>query len=290
MEEDKDKLNTLTDQRPFFLVYQDFLKSDVLDTPYQKLLFIALKSYANSNNTCFPSIGKLAKITKMSKRKVQTTLKELEEKKVLKRMKRVSENKGTTSNLYTLIDVKEVWENNKEIEPQQTTITEEEKNKMIRLLEQSGYTVTQTKKEVPASNTTSEASTPNTYKNYTKNVSSCQENEQYSLVHVKKMYEYDILVNDYPYKINEINAVFNILYEVLNTTQKTIRVNKQNKSVNVVKTKLLKLTYEEIMYCIKKYEEQTQTITNHRSYIVTMLYNAKEQMELDITNSAASCI
>lgn len=288
---EEDKLKTLTDQRPFFLVYQDFLKSNVLDTPYQKLLFIALKSYANSDNTCFPSISKLAEITKMSKRKVQTTLKELEEKKVLKKVKRISENGGMTSNLYTLIDVKEVWENNKEIEPQKTTITEEEKNKMIKLLEQSGYTVTQTKKEVPASKpTTAEANTPNNYKKYTKNVSSCQDNEQYSLVDVKKMYEYNILTNDYPYKVNEIDAVFNILYEILNTTQKTIRVNKQNKSVNIVKSKFLKLTYEEIMYCIKKYQEQTQTIKNHRSYIITMLYNCKEQMELDITNSVASCI
>ena len=36
----RSKLKASTDERPFFLVYQDFIKSDVLDTAEQKLLFI----------------------------------------------------------------------------------------------------------------------------------------------------------------------------------------------------------------------------------------------------------
>ena len=52
----------------------------------------------------------------------------------------------------------------------------------------------------------------------------------------------------------------------------------------VVIGKLMKLDYSEIMYCIEKYSEQTERIKNPTAYMLTLLYNAKEQMNLDISN------
>ncbi len=52
----------------------------------------------------------------------------------------------------------------------------------------------------------------------------------------------------------------------------------------IVIGKLMKLDYSEIMYCIEKYSEQTERIKNPTAYMLTLLYNAKEQMNLDIAN------
>lgn len=52
----------------------------------------------------------------------------------------------------------------------------------------------------------------------------------------------------------------------------------------VVISKLMKLDYSEIMYAIDKFAEQTERIKNPTAYMLTLLYNAKEQMNLDITN------
>ena len=76
------KIQSATDQRPFIMVYQDFLESDLLDNYYQKLVYIYLKKFADSNNQCFPSIKKLSSLTKIGTTKVKQTLAELEAKGV----------------------------------------------------------------------------------------------------------------------------------------------------------------------------------------------------------------
>ena len=49
-------------------------------------------------------------------------------------------------------------------------------------------------------------------------------------------------------------------------------------------SKLMKLTYSGIMYAIEKFKEQTERIKNPTSYMLTLLYNAEEQRNLDIAN------
>lgn len=59
----KKKFQTATDQRHFVMLYHDFLESDLLKTSYEKMLFIALKKFADSKNQCFPSLNKLSEIS-----------------------------------------------------------------------------------------------------------------------------------------------------------------------------------------------------------------------------------
>ena len=68
------KIKSATDQRPFIMVYQDFLESDLLDNHYQKLVYVYLKKFADSKNQCFPSVKTLSKLTKISVNKVKLTL------------------------------------------------------------------------------------------------------------------------------------------------------------------------------------------------------------------------
>lgn len=284
----RSKLKASTDERPFFLVYQDFIKSDVLDTAEQKLLFIILKSFANSNNTCFPSFQKLASISKLSKRKVQSTLKELEAKGVLKIEKRLREDGGLSSNLYTLYDFKEMWLSDSD-EELAAAVDIYEERKMIKALRAKGYSVEKEKGlvSIPAKVTdTSVQKSIKSIDNYKKNVVSCQESVvcSYNFDVLRTLYEYDIMVSDYPDMKQDIDVVMNILYDTLNTDSETIRINRQDKPASIVKAKLLKLTPSNIIYAINRYKEQTERINNPQGYIITLLYNSIEQMHLDIQN------
>ena len=92
------------------------------------------------------------------------------------------------------------------------------------------------------------------------------------------------MVNDKPLWQRDIDAVFSILHTALNTTKETIRVCGEDKPTKSVIIKLMKLDYSEIMYCVEKYSEQTERIENPIAYMLTLLYNAKERMNLDISN------
>lgn len=138
------KSKSITEQRPFIIIYHDFLESDLLNT-YEKMVFIALKKFADSNNQCFPSLKKLANVTKMSKRKIQDTLKELEQKHIIGIKSRLNVNSGHTSNLYTLYDFKEVWDSSSS---EAAAIDKIEEKHMIESLIAKGYNVTKKKELV----------------------------------------------------------------------------------------------------------------------------------------------
>jgi hypothetical protein len=120
--------------------------------------------------------------------------------------------------------------------------------------------------------------------NGTTNSVKSQVPERYTIEKIRNIFDYDIIISDRPSYQREIDAVMNILHTTLNTTKPTIRIAGEDKPSEVVIGKLMKLTFNEIMYCIDKYLEQTERIKNPKSYMLTLLYNAKEQLELDLTN------
>ena len=282
------KIKSVTDQRPFIMVYHDFLDSDVIGS-HEKMVFIALKKFADSKNQCFPSLKKLSDVTGLSKRKIQDTLKELEQKHIITIESRLRADGGTTSNLYTLYDFKELW-NAGSSEEMAAVVDEYEDKKLISLLEAKGYTVIKEKEPdttEPTKDQLNQAlmnnSSLNLY-NYITDDAKSQELERYTIDQIRQIFDYDILVNDKPLWQRDIDSVFSILHTALNTTKETIRVDREDMPTKVVIDKLKKLDYSEIMYCIEKYNEQTDRIKNPTAYMLTLLYNAKEQMNLDISN------
>ncbi len=285
------KIASATDQRPFILIYQDFLESELLDNHYQKLVYIYLKKFADSNNQCFPSIKKLSRLTKIGTTKVKQTLAELEEKGIISKVNRNRTDGGKTSNLYTLYDFAEIW---KVGSSENTAAVAEEVSeaKMIAALKERGYKVI--KEKEPDTLSTDQSSNASSTKfnqfdvvNTTINSSGSQEKERYSLEEIKLLYDYDTMIEDNPLYKKDIDSVMDILHTNLNTTKKTIRINGEDKSAMIVISKLMKLTYSEVMYAIEKFKEQTDRIKNPTSYMLTLLYNAKEQMNLDITNQVS---
>ncbi len=283
------KIQPATDQRPFIMVYQDFLESELLDNHYQKLVYIYLKKFADSKNQCYPSVKKLSKLTKISVHKIKITLAELEDKGIIAKKNRTRPDGGKSSNLYTLYDYRELW-NAGSSEEVAAVIDGIQEKYMIEALTAKGYYVTK-EKGLASEPTKAHTQAPQLNQfdivNTTTNSGESQDLERYTLDQIKQLFDYDIMIQDNPYRQQDIDSVMNILYTTMNTTKATIRISGEDKPSMVVIGKLMKLSYSEIIYAIEKYQEQTERIKNPTSYMLTLLYNAKEQMNLDITNQVS---
>ena len=283
------KIRSATDQRKFTIVYNDFLESDLLDK-HEKLVYIAIKRFAdNETLTAFPSLKTLHKMTGISVRWIKKSIEHMEELGIISVEHRTSEDKGNQSNLYTLHDYAEIWSvgSSEDIAAVADEISE---MKLVAELRSRGYTVTKEKgletEPTKAQNQALDLK-PFNIVNTTTNSGESQDLERYTLDQIKQLFDYDIMIHDNPYRQQDIDSVVNILYTTMNTTKATIRIAGEDKPSMVVVGKLMKLSYSEIIYAIEKYQEQTERIKNPTSYMLTLLYNAKEQMNLDITNQVS---
>ena len=108
--------------------------------------------------------------------------------------------------------------------------------------------------------------------------------ERYSMEQIRLLYDYeDVLVVD-PDKAEDYETVMGILYDVLNSNSDHIKVAGQNRPTMAVIGKLHKLTMDDILYAIEKFNATTDRISNPRAYMLTILYNCQEQRKLDIAN------
>ena len=282
------KIKSATDQRKFTIVYNDFLESDLLDK-HEKLIYIAIKRFADNDTLkAFPSLKTLHKITGISIRWIKKSIEHMEQLGVISVEHREDDEKGHQSNLYTLYDYAEIW-NVGSSEDVAAVADEISEAKLVAELRARGYTVIKEKepdKTEPTKVTVEPSTKLNQFDivNTTINSEKCQELERYTIDQIRQIFDYDILVNDKPLWQKDIDSVFSILHTALNTTKETIRVGGEDKPTMIVIGKLMKLDYSEIMYCIEKYNEQTERIKNPTAYMLTLLYNAKEQMNLDISN------
>ena len=283
------KIKSATDQRKFTIVYNDFLESDLLDK-HEKLIYIAIKRFADNDTLkAFPSLKTLHKITGISIRWIKKSIEHMEQLGVISVEHREDDEKGHQSNLYTLYDYAEIWNVGSSENDVAAVADEISEAKLVAELKARGYTVIKEKepdKTEPTKVTVEPSTKLNQFDivNTTINSEKCQELERYTIDQIRQIFDYDILVNDKPLLQRDIDSVFSILHTALNTTKETIRVSGEDKPTMIVIGKLMKLDYSEIMYCIEKYSEQTERIKNPTAYMLTLLYNAKEQMNLDITN------
>jgi len=292
------KISTSTDQRPFSLTYHDFIDSEILKSD-EITLFVVLKRFSDGAGNCFPSLKKLSAKTGLSKRKVQDLLKALEEKKVITKEKRARADGGYSSNLYHLNDTAEMWQA-ENVEEMKAAVDEIEEQRMIEILTAKGYTISKEPKKVKGkdkekglvSNADQSKDTSTYQKHFTNEKDSTiktksQDLERYTLDQIKQLFNYDVMIQDNPYQQQEINSVMNILHTTMNTTKATIRIAGEDKPSMVVIGKLMKLHNESIIYAIEKFSEQTERIKNPTSYMLTILYNAPEQFNLDIQNQVS---
>lgn len=278
--------------RKFVRVYKDFLESETL-TAEEKLVFIALKSFVEfgrDEDEVYPSMATICKITGMSRPRATRTINSLVSKGIVKKQRR-----GLTKpNLYTIADYPSMWSAEGVEERRQLLDTEipYTSDQLISELVRRGVLTEEAvaeKKIEPQSAATD--SDPNgrlsifsTINNITnKN----KERQEYTMKYLQELYEYDVLVQRQEYGTEELDSVMDIIYDALNTTKDTIRINGEEKPAAVVRSKLLKLDATDIEYAIEKFRSVTDRIKNPKAYMLTILYGAKEQRNLDVTNDVS---
>lgn len=122
---------------------------------------------------------------------------------------------------------------------------------------------------------------------YKKNYAPSQD-EIYSMDMIKHKFEYEYMLMDRPHEQGIIDSVFDYIYDTLNEPGEFIRVQRSMKPKRVVVSRFMKLTRESILFVIDRYQAQIKRIKYPKQYIITQLYEAPAQFEMDITNRVMS--
>jgi len=277
-------------ERLYGRYYFDFMDSKLLNGE-EKIIFLALKRFLDvksDNGKVFPSIESIQEITGWGNQKVVKYIKSLVKKGVVKKIRQ-----GLSKpNIYILSDNAAMWAcdnlkdvaaivKNEGIKP----LTPEEH---IAALEKMGYKVEMKEKGLSSEPTKAHYQAPQSnclkQSDNTTDFQESQDLERYTLQQIQQIFGYEAMIHDYPDEQKHIDSVMNILHTAANTAKPTIRIAGTNMPTMVVIGKLMKLNNESILYAIRKYQERTGRIKNPNAYMLTMLYNAPEQYQLDITN------
>lgn len=84
----------------------------------------------------------------------------------------------------------------------------------------------------------------------------------------------EILKERYPYGVEEIDEIFDIILDVLCSNQKFITISRDKKPINVVKSRFMKLDSSHIQFVMDSMKDKTTKVRNVKKYIVAALYNA----------------
>lgn len=237
--------------RPFTILYHDLWRCPELSRT-ERDVYISLLLYANSKTMiCFPSYETIANDSKISRRTVINTIKDLIENGWIRKEQRYNaDKKEYTSNIYILVDKldKEKEEPNKEEKLQQ----------LLDLAEELDYTVS--KKE------DGNAPDPDEKKHQ------AEENTG-SLVtvdDVKQACEYEKMVSEAPELKDAIDSTMQLVTDTLNTPDEKPGV----------KEVFSELTRKEILYSINQLRK-AKKVKNPTGYLKGILLRAREQIGLE---------
>jgi predicted transcriptional regulator len=291
-------IEVATNERLYTKCYHDFMDCTLLNGT-EKIVFLALKRFLNIKNDSgeiYPTLEKICKMLEYSRPTVTKTINSLIKKGIIKKT-RQGLNKP---NKYILYDYPTMWGCGS-IEDMQAIIKNDGEKpttpeKLIAELETMGYEVT-----IKAKEKESNTSQPTTVKDEqdsktSYDINSCDYNtthfnkcqvaqEQYTEKDLKRLYNYDTMITDNPYLQEDIDSVIDFVYDAVNT-QQPIKIMGEYKPCDVVVSRLLKLSYMDIIHAINQYKQQSQTtkITNRKAYIISILYNVKADANMDIVN------
>ena len=291
----------------FTIINNGLIETDLL-TEHEKIVYIVIKKHLNQKSqTAFPGMATIAREARICKSVVIKAIQGLEEKGLLIVKRQTTKYNETKTNRYHFNEFSELWkaktvdELKKIAAETSIQITDDEiinkalqidKKKRQRLYNQLAkeFAKKREPEALPADQSNNDSSTQlNISKQFdnTLNLTKSQVLERYTINQIRQIFDYDIMIHDNPYSQQDIDSVMDILYTALNTNKETIRIAGQDKPTMVVISKLMKLHTESILYAIKLYKQQTQRIKNPTSYMLTILYNAPEQFNLDIQNQVS---
>lgn len=272
-------------ERQYVKVYKDFLKSGLIDAE-EKLVYIALKSfitYGHDEGEAYPSMETLCELTSMSKPRATKAIKGLMAKGIVTKTRR-GLNK---TNLYMLYDNPAIWQAESIEELKKATenrLPYSSEELIEELIRRGELPEVQAQKKSSTVGAGDDGDNQVTYSFDNSNVATIQSQERFSHEEIKTLLNYEAMIKDKRVDETDVEAVFLILYDTVNTTKQTIKIWGEDKPTMVVVGKLMRLNYDEIEYAIRKYNEVTERIANPKAYMLSILYGAKEQKALDTTN------
>lgn len=105
---------------------------------------------------------------------------------------------------------------------------------------------------------------------------------------LKDQVQYDRILQEDTYgeKVNIVDGILNIIADIATTAPPDgyERVNGRQYSHEVVKSRLLKMDYETIIHVLDRFKENKTEIRNMRSYLLTALYNARDEKDIQFQN------
>ena len=277
----------MENKRPYVILYWDILSK--LDNPYELSVYVYLRKHADHTaGTCFPSIATLEKETKISEKKIRLILKDLKEKKLITIQNRTLGNGGKTSNIYRLLEFE-----NEEVQASLQESQDEEAPKQLSVGRKRVSGMDQADQSESKQDTQLKSNITNLrLHDNTKNEASQAENRRekvaaqtkYSTEEIKKKYNYTDMISENPSKQENIDICIDIIATTINNKKDTIRIQKEEIQREKVAEQLLKLTKEDILWAIKRFEQQPNQIHSPKAYLLTLLYDAKSQRALDLQN------
>ena len=96
---------------------------------------------------------------------------------------------------------------------------------------------------------------------------------------LKDQLDVEILKQEYPHDREMIDGILELILDVLCSKRKMIRIAGDDKPVNVVKGRFMKLTIEHIRYVMICLQENTTKIRSIKQYMLAALYNAPSTID-----------
>ena len=84
----------------------------------------------------------------------------------------------------------------------------------------------------------------------------------------------EYLQKDYPYDMDRLENILELVVETVCSKRQIIRIGGDDRPIEVVKSRFMKLDSEHIRYVLDCFKENTTKIRNIRQYILASLYNA----------------
>ncbi len=96
---------------------------------------------------------------------------------------------------------------------------------------------------------------------------------------IQENIDYDVLLRDDPQAQEIIDGYVEQMVEVCVSRRKTIRVNQEDLPTELVRSRLLKLNSEHIVYVMDALRQNTTLVGNIKAYTLSALYNAPVTMK-----------
>lgn len=104
-----------------------------------------------------------------------------------------------------------------------------------------------------------------------------EEYQAYSEI-IKENIEYDALLQRNPYEKDAIQGIFDLILETVISNKASMTISGQEYSMNLVKSKFLKLNSSHIEYVLGCLGKNTTKVYNIKSYLLASLFNAVSTM------------